>query len=82
MQISPELVRNISDVLQKTDFGVPTFPLHADDPIRAEPLAADLLLQVKRPPPVNLLIRDAVVMVTSTGTGPLHVRRRKERDEW
>lgn len=49
----------------------PTFSLHANHPVRAEPLAADFLLQVKHPPSINLLVRDAVVMVTSPGTGPL-----------
>lgn len=54
----------------------PTFSLHANNPVWTEPLTADFLLQVKHPPPINLLIRDAVIMVTTPGSGPL--RRRRE----
>lgn len=48
-----------------------TFSLHVIDQLRTEPLTVDFLLQVKRPPAVNLFVRDAIVMVMSPGTSPL-----------
>ena len=57
----------------------PTFSLHANDPVRAEPLTTDFLLQVKHPSPINLLIWDAVIMVPATGTGPLKKRGDREK---
>lgn len=50
----------------------PTFSLHVNDPGRAEPLTADFLLQVKHSPPINLLVGDAVIVVSSPRTGPLN----------
>lgn len=49
-----------------------TFSLHVIDQFRTEPLTADFLLQVKRPPAINLFIRDAIVMVMSPGTSALY----------
>lgn len=65
-------------VHKQTSLTVPTSSLHANDPVRAEPLTADFLLQVKHPPPINLLIGDAVIMVTSPGTGPLRRGKKGE----
>lgn len=50
----------------------PTFPFHVNDPVGAEPLTVDFLLQVKHSPPINLLIGDAVIVVSSPCTGPLN----------
>lgn len=52
----------------------PTFSIHAKHSVRAEPLTVHLLLQVKHPPPINLLIRDAIVMVTLLVTSTLERR--------
>lgn len=48
-----------------------TFSLHVIDQIGTEPLTADFLLQVKRPPAINLFIRDAIIVVMSPGPSPL-----------
>lgn len=65
-------------VHKQTSLTVPTSSLHANDPVRAEPLTVDFLLQVKHPPPINLLIGDAVIMVTSPGTSPLRRGKKGE----
>lgn len=48
-----------------------TFALHAFDPVGAEAVTMQLLLQIKCPLSIDLIVRNAIVLVTSPCARPL-----------